>query len=469
MLVCWGCSALAFFFDRYSIPVLIPLVLVLFIASLFAPDYYYPTIPQQVDTAGTENESAGGKVPSPDTMTVVASNGGGIQAAAWTAKVLVGLEKECQAKAPKCGQDFGKSIHLISSVSGGSVGTMYFVNEYEKDGTLPEAGLEDIVARAEGSSLDQIAWGLLYPDLARTVNILLPRLPGPFNLDRGQTLEKAWLREDMTWRKREGISQGLSQWQEDAEAGRRPGVIFNTTVAETGQRLPLSTVLLPEDSPGGIRYKRLLDKIKPKPTIPVVTAARLSAAFPYVSPAARAKKPEDAKIRGDGYHEDHIVDGGYYDNYGISSLVEWLDWHLTYAPDQRPERVLVIQIIASPEKDDLGSHKKEQWHVGLLQKLLYQVIAPADTVLNVRSAGQSTHSEAELDLLKEKWACRSPSVPIISKRFVFNRAEPPLSWHLTQRDKQEIETDWQGESDTRNAVVEVLTRQQGLESTVNCG
>jgi hypothetical protein len=464
MFLCWGLSGLAFFFDRYRIPVLIPLILVFLAASIVGSDYYYPTVPRQADTEIGKIGPRGGDS-TPDTMIVVAANGGGIQAAAWTAQVLVGLEKDCRSSLG-CDQKFGKSIRLISSVSGGSAGTMYFVNEYEQDGTLPEKGLEEIVTRAEGSSLDHIAWGLLYPDLARTVNILLPWLPGPFNLDRGQTLDKAWLREDMAWPKREGIKQGLSVWQVDTEAGRRPGVIFNTTIAETGQRLPLSTVTLPEDLPGGIRYKRLLEHVEPKSTIPVVTAARLSAAFPYVSPAARAKKPAGgAFTEEDGYHEDHIVDGGYYDNYGVSSLVEWLDWELTHDPKHRPEKVVVIQIISSPTVNDLGPRSQEGGLQELLDKVLYQVIAPASTVLNVRGAGQSTHSQVELSLLKEKWEKGNPCVPIIiPKPFVFDGPEPPLSWHLTQKDKQEIETAWQRKTASREEITKLLTGEHE-----NCG
>jgi hypothetical protein len=59
---------------------------------------------------------------------VVAVNGGGIQAAAWAAQVLAGLEEACREEG--CGREFDEEVRLISSVSGGSVGTMYFVNEY---------------------------------------------------------------------------------------------------------------------------------------------------------------------------------------------------------------------------------------------------------------------------------------------------------------------------------------------------
>jgi hypothetical protein len=299
---------------------------------------------------------------------------------------------------------------------------MYFVNEYREDGSLPHGEkLEEIVTRAEGSSLDQIAWGLVYPDLARTLN----PIPVPFSaftLDRGQALERAWLREDMQHMKwnQQGIGEGLSQWAAKANQGTRPGVIFNTTIAETGDRLPLSTVKLPQKSPGGIRYRQLFEDLEPQPTIPVVTAARLSATFPYVSPAARAKIPPQARKDEDGnrYYEDHLVDGGYYDNYGISSLVEWLDWKLAHDHKHEIRRVLVIQIIASPsadEQDPKGSLLKRLSE--RLDQILYQAAAPAETVLNVRRAGQRTHSEVELKLLEEKWGKGNPCVAITRVAF----------------------------------------------------
>jgi uncharacterized protein YcnI len=100
-----------------------------------------------------------------------------------------------------------------------------------------------------------------------------------------------------------------------------------------------------------------------------------------------------------------------------------------------------------------------------LDKVLYQVIAPASTVLNVRGAGQSTHSQVELSLLKEKWEKGNPCVPIIiPKPFVFDGPEPPLSWHLTQKDKQEIETAWQRKTASREEITKLLTGEHE-----NCG
>jgi hypothetical protein len=63
----------------------------------------------------------------------VAAAGGGIQAAAWTARVLTGLEEICAEKRPG---RFVQSLKLLSGVSGGSVGIMYFVTACKLEGSL---------------------------------------------------------------------------------------------------------------------------------------------------------------------------------------------------------------------------------------------------------------------------------------------------------------------------------------------
>jgi hypothetical protein len=448
ILLCWTFSGMAFFLDRYRIPVLaVPVALLVATASFsIGPDYYYPVLENPQADGGAGGEASSGEASSGESIIVVAANGGGIQAAAWTARVLTGLEEKCRS-TQGCGYRFGDSIRLISSVSGGSAGTMYFVNEYA-GGSLPpdEEELEKIVGRAEGSSLDQVAWGLVYPDLARTLNPT-PYVWGPLlGWDRGRALEKAWSREETSWPRREGIKKGLSEWRADAENLRRPAVIFNTTVAETGERLPLATTGLPPQSPGGKRYYELFGNITPKPDIRVVTAARLSASFPYVSPAARAEVPEDEHA--------HLVDGGYYDNYGVSSLVEWLDWKLekqleenrseeAQGEENRPEesnvrRVLIVEIRGAPTADDPDSKSDQGW--------FYQAVAPAATVLNVRGAGQRIHNDVQIDLLIDKWSqMDEQSVTITRAVFEYDQANTPLSWHLTEDDRLAIERNWRRE------------------------
>lgn len=437
MLLCWVFSGLAFFFDRYRIPVLIPLAAWLIFTSYFpgvASDYYYPVIKPVEPGASTVATQSSGE----HSIIVVAANGGGIQSAAWTARVLTGLQEECDEVG--CSPDFARSIKLISSASGGSVGAMYFVNEYTEEG-LPEDDLQGIVRRSEASSLDQISWGLLYPDLGRTL------FPNPFarpQWDRGRALEEAWSRGGgSSWEDREGIQEGLLEWKRDTQEGWRPAVIFNTTNAESGERVPLATTDLPEGSSGRITYEKLFGNTGRDHDIAIVTAARLSSAFPFISPAARADVEGQAP---------HLVDGGYYDNYGISSLVEWLDAELEME-DNTIDRVLVIEIRGAPSPSGYTYEGKQDCPPRpgakppdrkTIRGWLYQAYEPANTIFRVRNTGQRTHNDVELELLKDKWR---GDVKITRALFEYDSPDTPLSWHLTKGDKEEIEKHWKAELD----------------------
>jgi hypothetical protein len=285
-------------------------------------------------------------------------------------------------------------------------------------------------------------------------------VPIPIPWDRGRALEEAWLRSDASWARSEGIRESLSAWRQDARAGYRPAVIFNTTVAETGERLPLATTELPEGSAGRVKYDQLFNNTGGELDIAVVTATRLSASFPYVSPAARADIEGQAA---------HIVDGGFYDNYGISSLVEWLDAQLE-REDNTIERVLILEIrgarsrIGPPDNEGCSMTRAGGRDRRSNRGWFYQAFAPASTVFNVRAAGQRTHNETELCLLIDKWRERrenADEVEITRAVFEFDRADTPTSWHLTGKDKSAIQENWEAE------IVKEHNKRYGWERVKN--
>jgi hypothetical protein len=142
--------------------------------------------------------------------------------------------------------------------------------------------------------------------------------------------------------------------------GNKPAVVFNATIVETGERLLLATTdsepfrqPTNKTSPGWRDFTRLY----PETDIPVATAARLSATFPFVTPAPRIR-------RGDVFADQyHVVDGGYYDNYGVATLIEWLDQAMKDA-ESKPSRVLILQIRGSPA----GSIDPPKRNYGLFSK-----------------------------------------------------------------------------------------------------
>ena len=409
MILCWGLSAATFILDHYRIPLLVPFLLIAaFSAHFHATDHYFHMFrarnslylsPAQVIRAG----KPGTKV------VVVAASGGGIKAAAWTTRVLTGLEENNP-------HIFGDSVRRISAVSGGSVGAMYFVSEYNADGKgLPSdtPTLENAVARSEASSLDDIAWGLVYPDFFRVF------LPVFKSLDRGKALEAALTRELPN--RKHHLWSPLADWREGVLEGWRPAVVFNATVTESGERFLLGTTDLSHASGRtGLRdpeFPQFADQ-----DISLVTAARLSASFPYVSPAAR---PDIAGT------QIHIVDGGYTDNYGMATLLAWLDTGL-WSPGSPVRSVLVIEIRASPPASEPPPLSWRGWP--------FQSYAPISTMLNVRDITQISRNEEQLDLLRRYAA--SCNVDIEDAVFEYPPENAPLSWHLSPSDKREIETIW---------------------------
>jgi predicted acylesterase/phospholipase RssA len=411
MLLCWGLSGVAFFFDRFRVPLLVPLSIIL-IGTSQAPqsDHFYRVLTggQGTDVPPATAISAGNR----SAVIVVAADGGGIQSAAWTARVLTGLEIKCRQEFGAQYREFGRSIRLISSVSGGSVGAMYFVNAYDQSGLPEEPGLKDVVKLAKTSSLDDIAWGLLYPDLRRTI---FPFLSDMY-AGRGQALERALTRKPE-------LSMALSHWHDGVRSGWRPATVFNATIADTGQPLLIATSELRPGDHVRINFSELY----PNRDIAIVTAVRLSATFPYVTPAARAD------VGGPSIAQFHVVDGGYYDNYALSTLVEWLDEAL--GGSDKIQRVLILQIRGATPGEGMKLKNKRGW--------FYQAFAPIATMLHVRTAGQIAHGEQEVKLLER--AARPRTVSIESALFQFCGPDPPLTWHLTQIQKDAIEAEWENE------------------------
>ncbi|HEY1950926.1 MAG TPA: patatin-like phospholipase family protein [Bryobacteraceae bacterium] len=422
MLLCWSLSAVAFFFDAWRIPILLIVGLVgMLTAQSSKSDHLYQLRPRKnrPGSAPTPAETAA-TVPS-GRIVLVAANGGGIQAAAWTAQVLQGLTKE------QYGERFVRSLRMISSVSGGSVGAACFLY------ALAEPGMaKDPAESAAQSSLDEVAWGLGWTDFLRS---LFPWICGSL-IGRGRALETAWCLNSAKDKKQGSrMDLPLSDWNPRVASGELPAVIMNATISETGERLLLATTRMTlEHTRGRARIDAAaLHRVNGEELdVAVVTAARLSATFPYVTPASRSNAPGP---------QPHIVDGGYYDNYGMSTLVEWLDEALadTAIAKSQVKSVLVLQIHGAPVQTDQreGRHAKNRgW--------FYQAIAPLVTLTAVRSAGQIAHNDIELELLQKKWF--ETGVPIHSVTFEFSDPNAPLSWHLTPRQQAAIANIWLNEA-----------------------
>lgn len=411
LMVGWMLAATAFFFDAWRIPTLLIFAAIgILTAQSPRSDHHYHLRPRDSAT----------KAPDPVTtitangtqrVIVVAANGGGIQASGWAAQVLYGLREDC-------GEGFKQSLRMISSVSGGSVGTAFFVHwlAETKDARRPDEA-------AAMSSLDEVAWGFSWPDFLRA---LTPWVFGGL-IGRGRALEEAWCLNSASDAAGRGkMDEPLSNWNDKVTTGELPAVVMNATIAETGERLFLATTSIREIvGSAGMDATDLHTINGEHLDVGVVTAARLSASFPYVTPAARS----DASGP-----QPHAVDGGYYDDYGMATLVEWLDLALKGASG-RIKDVLVIQIHGAPVNPDARAKRHSK-----ARGWFYQALAPLTALAAVRTAGQIAHNNVELELLQRTWAQRG--VTIDSVTFEFPCPNAPLSWHLVRDEQKRIRAAW---------------------------
>ena len=267
--------------------------------------------------------------------------------------------------------------------------------------------------RAQAPSSSEGAWGLAYPDLVRLfAPVLVPR-----RLDRDWARESAWRRA------LDGRPEPtLSGWRRDVADGWRPATAFGVTLVESGERGLLATYRPPIEGPD----------VTGDRDVSLLTAARLSAAFPFISPAARPDNGARAAF--------HVVDGGYWDNSGIVSAIEWLN----AAQPTRPDRVVFIEIRSSPPA---ARHEPED------RSWLLALTAPVRTLVGVRYQGQPYRNAAALAQYRELWQARH-NLDLPHLVFELRDERVPLTWNLGKAVPSQLENAWNRTDNQRS--VEIL-------------
>ena len=427
-------AGLAFFFDGpitavgLHVPILV-LVLVFIYCNSSLGNFYQliePTAPAGAPLTPAEVIDAlfppGNGKDTDQVLTIVCASGGGIEASAWTARVLTGLEKEFP-------QSFANSIGLISSVSGGSVGAMYYLDRrYRPNSAL---GPDDVVAEAEVPSLSAALWGLIGPDTFRFVTYSLPLRYS--KIDRGWALEQVWRGAAASLNPQEpAIDEKFSDWRNALRQGKLPAVVFNATNVYTGYPVLIGTAEIPKhvantttSAPENVIQIGDGEGQYGNADIAAATAARLSASFPYVTPVSTGFCTDGRQCPEAPSAKTYLCDGGYYDNFGVWSAVNWLQAVLNdQERRKRFKKIVILEIWSAPfdKPENLPQ--------------VNQLSAPASALLSVRTASQLARNQAEIGLLQNQY-------PDLIEHIIFEVPESgPLSWMLSDSQKDQIKTDW---------------------------
>ncbi|MBI9035712.1 MAG: patatin-like phospholipase family protein [Bacteroidales bacterium] len=237
---------------------------------------------------------------------VVAVEGGGSRSAYWAGSVLAALSDEIP--------EFSSHIFGISTVSGGSLGTVvYQMLLNQNHGTsVKRTMLQQAQSILKQDFLSPLSASFGYPDM---IQQFIPFEISMF--DRSKALERSWEKacDDVmnSGDKSSPLKQSFHDIWADDEDYQLPAIFINATWVETGKRVIFSN-LQTDDSEfyNAIDFFETIGK-----DIKLSTAVSLSSRFPFITPAGGIKKDGD-KLWG------HIADGGYFDNSGVTTAGEMI-------------------------------------------------------------------------------------------------------------------------------------------------
>lgn len=367
---------------------------------------------------------------------VVATEGGGIRAAYWTAAVLTHLQTDVPS--------FADHLFAISGVSGGSLGAITFdalLARHNELLTKGESGAgEPLPEQAKRfmnfDALSGTLAAMTQPDLLQRF------IPAVILPDRQVALEHGW---EYGWRhafKNDNrFAGGLLAMS--AAHPELPRLFINGTMVETGDRIVTS----PIDVRSMLTFRNAFDAFDLlQSDIPLSTGAGMSARFAYVSPAGIISNPK-AEI-------GHVIDGGYFENSGGVTAGEILD----FLYDQRSAgahiRPVVIDIDywRHPTSDMSGPFCPAPGHGGPSPlppaRFAIDTLAPLLGFANTRDARGSL---AVGDLAQRM---RDPQgrEDMVEFRLVRRDVPLPLGWVLSEQAMAAIDAAVHDEEGNRKAI-----------------
>jgi hypothetical protein len=313
---------------------------------------------------------------------------------------------------------------------------------------LPPGFAEQLIEAGGQDSLTALARAWFFADAWRTFSA------APNRGDRGRRLQECWREAFTSCGANVGVR--LAELHDDEARGRLPTLVFSPMIVEDGRRLLLSNAslarvvraelpwitLAPGQESGrsasSTSAYHLRDISAPAfEQVTLATAARLSASFPYVSPATLL--PTAPRVR--------LVDAGYYDNYGVNLVAGWLREALEHQRawlEAHVSRILVIQVRDEPFSSDepptseaIARQPDGNGFAARLARALEGLTTPLEGLFAARDSAMRFRNDAELDAVSQAYDAAFGRDFVLTQVFEL-KGELSLSWYLTRGERELI-------------------------------
>lgn len=346
-------------------------------------------------------------------MVVLNVSGGGLRSSLWTMKVMQQLDSILD-------NQLMDQTHLITGSSGGMLGAAYYREiKYQDDNRIVSAEYLDNISK---DVLNPIASTLAVNDLFfRFKKVNYEGVE--YTFDRGYAFDQKFNENT-----KQLLNRNFGYYKKPEFNSEIPTMILAPTIIGDGRRLLMSTqglsflafepsyhTLNPGKNYDAVEFSKLFEK-QGASNLSFVTALRLSASFPYITPLVGLPSSPSMEL----------IDAGVRDNEGLEIalryLYEFKDWIA-----ENTKGVIVIQIKANrPNEIPIMNIRRTKFEKAIL---------PINGVIQSFNNLQIYNKSILTNLNKE-----SIGFPLDITRFSLFEKEDAvsLSWHLTEKEKGQI-------------------------------
>lgn len=351
-------------------------------------------------------------------MVLICANGGGLRSAVWTFSSLQYADSILNG-------ELLSHTQLITGSSGGMIGAAYLRELYLKSqtDTVTDPHLPKYRSYIAQDMLNPIAFTLAINDVFIRFQTIEDR-GRIYTKDRGYAMEK-----QLNANTEQVLNKRLKDYREPEEKAQIPMMVFTPTIINDGRTLYISPqpVSYLTQKPveqnfeivpltDGVEFRRFFQN-HDADELWFSSALRMSATFPYISPAVTL--PSKPKM--------DIMDAGLRDNYGVLTALKFLYTFRNWISNNT-SGVVILQI---RDKHKIYPIEENQAHsiIHLLTRPLGNVY---DNIFNIQD-----YNNDEMLRHANQWL--EAPIEVIDFQLRNEGDENiSLSWHLTTQEKVKI-------------------------------
>ncbi|MFY0650939.1 MAG: patatin-like phospholipase family protein [Cyclobacteriaceae bacterium] len=364
-------------------------------------------------------------------MILLCASGGGQRAALWTFNSLLHADSVLNGKL------LDHTV-LMTGASGGAIGATYFRELKTAQGEFNKSVALGNISR---DNLNPVIFSLVVNDLVLR-NQFYEYEGNRYLKDRGYAFESQLNRNTAFV-----LNRRLIEYQEAEKKAEIPMLLLGPTISLDGRKMYISSQpvsymnTMDYGSGGNILFKNSgIDflsffKDQGSENLNLLTALRMNASFPYVTP--NVKLPSDPAIE--------LMDSGVSDNFGISDALKFMynfkDWIA-----ENTKGVILLSIRDTRKEATID----EKSNLSILERISVPISSVYNNLTNYQDLNNDNKLafarewfDSELDLIGIEYNTYS----IFEERKFINRSQEvwqkeleraSLSWHLTKKEKMNI-------------------------------